>query len=227
MVGHHLRPIDRIRAEVIALRAEIGSRGLDDQEVELLVNPGLRSPKRKLRLYNHWGGYGYACGRWMHSEQDVEVQAAIEHDFVSHVMQAIGRLRAALRPAHLPPARVLILCNEPVANLKIDKLTTVKKLGADLLSTHSTVLSSEVGTNSPKAEDFIENTYMETPSNPPLVWAARVEEPGLHFSTPNRLEGWDEDLIQDETVETQFFDPWEEDLPSQQAGKAFCLKKRD
>lgn len=83
---------------------------------------------KKLRLYNHLDLQGEATGVWFRQTAGSDMQRAIEHDYYSHIIQAIGRARAALRPASAPPVQVLILCNEPVGNLKIDRLVTVREL---------------------------------------------------------------------------------------------------
>lgn len=214
MVGHHLRPIDRIRAEVIAFRAVTRGWELEDREVEPNLHSQLLSPKRKLRLYNHLGMYGYVSGRWMHCDQDAEVQAAIEHDFVSHVKQAIGRLRAALRSIHLPPARVLILCNEPVADLKIDFLTTASRirLGTKGMNSQNWEIKPLERTNPLEKENFIQSIYMETPEKDQLVPLGGVERCTLQSSDFNSPDLWDIHLVQDETVETQDAADWIEEL---------------
>jgi hypothetical protein len=125
----------------------------------------------------------------MRADTDSDIQAAIEHDYTANIIQAIGRLRAALRPDHLPPARVLILCNEPVADLKIDLLTTVE----------------ELTTNPPDYTNFINNNYMKTDESGQLVPAFIAVQEGR--------DPWDDTLIQDETRETQLF--WGEDFPYQ------------
>jgi hypothetical protein len=174
LVGHHLRPIDYIRAEVIAARAFAGNA------------PGMETAPPannyvKLRLYNHRLPNGRAAGRWMRSEADPDIQAAIEHDYTANIIQAIGRLRGALRPGHLPPARVLILCNEPVADLQLDLLTTV----------------AELTTNPPQQRLFINNSYMKEADSGELVPAFTAVQEGR--------DPWDDALIQDETRDTRLF----------------------
>lgn len=181
LVGHHLRPVDFIRAEVIACRAFAGADQLDQEP------PGT-GEQLKLRLYNHRLANGRAAGRWMRADGDGDIQDAIEHDYTANVIQAIGRLRAALRPDHLPPARVLILCNEPVADLKIDLLTTVE----------------ELITNPPDYSNFINNNYMKTGEDGQLVPAFTAVQEGR--------DPWDDTLIQDETRDTQLF--WGGDFPN-------------
>lgn len=128
LVGHHLRPIDRIEAEVKAIKGWMASKDrlAEVKTPEETIEDSSRS---KLRLYNCRQPNGRAAGRWMHAHTDPDVQAAIEHDYTAHLIQAIGRLRAALRPAYLPPVKILILCNEPVGDLSIYHLTTIKRLG--------------------------------------------------------------------------------------------------
>jgi hypothetical protein len=178
LVGHHLRPIDFIRAEVIACRAHAGA--------ELSLEPSGPDRQLKLRLYNHKLSNGRAAGRWMRSHLDPDVQEAIEHDYTANIIQAVGRLRAAIRPDYLPQARVLILCNEPVADLKIDVLTTI----------------DELITNPPQKQVFTNNTYMKPDEDGGLVPAYTAIEEGR--------DPWNEDLEQDETRETQIFgeDDW-------------------
>ncbi len=126
----------------------------------------------------------------MRSDPDRDIQAAIEHDYTANIIQAIGRLRAALRQNHLPPARVLIMCNEPVADLKIDLLTTVE----------------ELATNPPQQQLFINNNYMKADESGELV-------PTFDAVLEGR-DPWDEELIQDETRETQliFEIEWPDEL---------------
>lgn len=177
LLGHHIRPIDYIRAEVEAARAFAG-----------LGDFGPENPKlQKIRLYNHVLPNDQAVGRWMKADEDADVQAAIENDYVTNIVQAIGRLRAALRPSGVAPARVLILCNEPVGQLRVDQLTTV----------------SELRNKPPKRAIFINNNYMKRAGKGVIV---------PYFTAV--MEGknpWDEALIQDETPQTQCldFDEWE------------------
>ncbi len=187
LVGHHLRPIDYIRAEVIACRAFAGQgqEGLNHQP----AGPSAQQQQMKLRLYNHKLSNGRAAGRWMRSDTDPDVQEAIEHDYTANIIQAVGRLRAAIRPDYLPQARVLVLCNEPVAELKIDVLTTL----------------DELITNPPENQDFIKNNYMKTGEDGELV--------PVYTAVGEGRDLWDEDLVQDETRETQAF--FEDDWPDQ------------
>lgn len=207
LVGHHLRPIDRIKAEVVAIRAWCGG------------NAPPRGVERKLRLYHHFEPEGKGAARWMKADADPEVQAAIEHDYASHVIQAIGRLRAALRGEELPPARVLLLCNEPVGDLRIDRLTSVKQLGIEAeqhygreaqIDNISEGKDGEIRqnlTNPVKSEDSIQYIYMEKPEMRGLVT-------GFGLREELEREWWEETLLQDETVESQGWDaPWEKDLP--------------
>lgn len=116
LLGHQERPIDYIQAEIEAVRVYQGETA-----------PAQTSGD-KLRLYNTVVEPGKtAAGRWCNSHCDPDVQAAIEHDYVAFIKQAIGRLRAALRTPDRP-AEVLILCAEPVGDLKVDDLTTVQDL---------------------------------------------------------------------------------------------------
>ena len=55
------------------------------------------------------------------------LQAAIEHEYYSNIVQAIGRLRPALKSPE-QPAQVLLLCNEPAGALPVTRLTTVNKI---------------------------------------------------------------------------------------------------
>jgi hypothetical protein len=193
LVGHHLRPIDRIEAEVRAIRVWAG-----------LVAPALTA-NRQLRLYNYLSPVtGKAAGRWMHAHPDTQVQAAITHDYTSHIIQAIGRLRAALRPDWLPKVRVLILCNEPVGDLSVDCLTTVKRLGVgygyrpepephyptdQLQPEQAQVTYPHLNGN------FSYNIYEETVVNGGAVPVSEVKA--------GDSDAWDNDLIQDETVISQ------------------------
>jgi hypothetical protein len=192
IVGHHMRPIDYIRAEVEMFRSFLG----EETPAPASAGPGegTEDPRpQKLRLYKHALPYGRVAGRWMKYDQDQDVQAAIEHDYQAHVIQAIGRLRAALRPADAPPARVLILCNEPVGDLPIDLLTTV----------------GEMITMPPKEQGFIHGLYMKPAKNGGMVLAYTAAVTGQNV--------WDEDLIQDETPESQADppDPWDSPPPSE------------
>jgi hypothetical protein len=145
---------------------------------------------RKLRLYNYLSPFGRAAGRWMHAQADRDVQAAIEHDYTSHIIQAIGRLRAGLRPVSLPPVRVLILCNEPVAGLKIDCLTTVKDM---------------TRTNPTEKENFLYISHEKSVEKGRLV----LEPSACQAPAPSTASAtWDRELVQDETTATQFADLW-------------------
>jgi|APThiThiocy_cv2_1041547.scaffolds.fasta_scaffold00492_20 hypothetical protein len=182
LVGHHLRPIDYIRAEIIACRAYAG--GELSQEP-----PGPGQQQLKLRLYNHHLANGRGAGRWMRADADSDIQAAIEHDYTANIIQAIGRLRAAIRPDYLPQARVLILCNEPVADLKIDVLTTI----------------DELTTDPPQDQIFINDSYMKSDDSGELV--------PVYTAVMEGKDPWDEELVQDETRQSQLF--FEEDWPDQ------------
>ena len=63
----------------------------------------------KLRLYNHKLSNGRAAGRWMKADVDRDIQEAIQHDYTANVIQAIGRLRGAIRPDYLPKAPILVM----------------------------------------------------------------------------------------------------------------------
>jgi hypothetical protein len=171
LMGHHERPIDCIAAEVIAARSYAGKNSR--------TRPAGGAPAEKLRLYNHLTPNSQAVGRWMRSDQDPDIQAAIESEYAANIIQAIGRARAALRSFDRPPVRVLILCNEPVAGLPIDLLTTTR----------------ELATNPPQKQIFTNNSYMK-----------RLDLGGLvpaYTDVMNGIDAWDDDLIQDETAETQ------------------------
>lgn len=180
LVGHHLRPIDYIRAEVIACRAYAGGELAQEP-------PGPGQQQVKLRLYNHRLANGRGAGRWLRTDADSDIQAAIEHDYTANIIQAIGRLRAALRPDYLPQARVLILCNEPVADLKIDVLTTL----------------DELTTDPPQNQIFINDNYMKSDDSGELV--------PVYTAVMEGRDPWDDELVQDETRQSQLF--FEEDWP--------------
>jgi hypothetical protein len=178
LLGHHIRPIDYIGAEVIAARAMAGQ---DNPTRE--GNAPAEKLRLRLRLYNHILPNGRAAGRWMKCDQDKDIQAAIEQEFAANIIQAIGRTRAALRSPQLPPVRVLILCNEPVGNLPIDLLTTTR----------------ELATTPPEMAIFTNNNYVKKSELGGLVPA--------YTDVMGNLDAWDDDLIQDETAETQAFTP--------------------
>lgn len=174
LVGHPMRPIDFIRAEVIACRAYAGIEAPE---------PGQQ--KQRLRMYNHLLPNGHAAGRYMKQHEDPDVQAAIEFDYFANVTQATGRLRAAERAeAGLPPARVLLFCNEPAGDVPINQLVTV----------------DELVTNPPKNQLFIMNTYMKSTEKGELVRSYTAVEEGR--------EALDEQLIQDWQDESPDQDPW-------------------
>ena len=168
LVGHHLRPIDFIKAELLAARS-----------FARIAPPQLSSEDRELKFYNWVATNGTAAARWMKVDLDTDVQAAITHDYEANIIQAIGRLRAACRPSHLPPVQVLILCNEPVGDLPITQLVTV----------------DEVITYPPKNDVSIVNTIMEVDKNGGLV-------PVYSDIQEGRAET-NEELDQDETRQTQ------------------------
>ncbi|HEX2913535.1 MAG TPA: DUF3854 domain-containing protein [Chloroflexia bacterium] len=191
LVGHHLRPIDRIEAEVRAIKAWTG---------EAEAAPAHAA--NRLRLYNHLSSYGRAAGRWMQAHSDPDVQAAIEHDYAGHIIQAIGRLRAALRPAHLPPVEVLILCNEPVADLQIDELTGVRQL---------------IATDPAESPDFTYISHEKKSENEQSVPAIDAKtEAAVHEQA--LAAGWDRALIQDETARTQTLEDFLDDLTNNLSG---------
>jgi len=141
LVGHHMRPIDLIRAELITAR-----------NFATVSTPRGKGPGRVLKLYNCLME-GVGAGRWMKADPDPDVQAAIEQDYQANNIQAIGRLRASCRSRDMAPAQVLILCNEPVGDLPITKLVTV----------------DEIITNPPKITTFIDNNFMKRSKNGGLV----------------------------------------------------------
>jgi hypothetical protein len=176
-LGHQMRPIDQIEAEVVACRAYAG-----------LPTPTASAEDQKLRLYNCSLRNGKAKGRMCKQHSDPDVQAAIEHDYASSIIQAKGRLRAALRPDTAPPARVLIFCSEPVADLEVTELTT----------------STELATMCPDSQTSIyHDTYMELSENEHIVRPCFTA-----VLTDNELTDWNLDQ------EWQREDPW--DSPSYQ-----------
>lgn len=173
LVGHHLRPILQIRAEVIACRS-----------YARMETPAPATDQQRFKLYNIMLPDGSTAGRWMKCDPDLDVQAAIEHDYQANIIQAIGRLRPALRSAGAAPARVLLLCNEPVGDLAIQQLAT----------------ATELITTPPKNQIFICNNYMKTDEKGDLVPSYTDVQEGC--------DPWDFDLEQDETPESQLYDPW-------------------
>jgi hypothetical protein len=117
MVGHYMRPVDYIRAELDCLRA---------YGYLPAAEPNDQAEGEELRLYNFVKD-GKAAGRYCKANADPYLQAAIQHDYTANIIQAIGRLRAALRPDD-QPAQILILCAEPVNGLQIDRLMTTRQL---------------------------------------------------------------------------------------------------
>ncbi|NWJ47077.1 MAG: DUF3854 domain-containing protein [Chloroflexi bacterium] len=183
LVGHHLRPLDRIEAEVKALKAFLG-------EEQGVAQDSVQPRYQKLRLYNHLDRTGRSAGLWRQCHSDPAVQAAIEHDYASHIIQAIGRLRTALRSEQLPPARILILCNEPVGDLKIDELTTTGKIAI----------------NPAEKMNFSCESYEESSKNQGVVHGET--KPDKERDSEPEMS-----LLQEETVDTQVKDPFWEDLP--------------
>ena len=122
LVGNYQRPIDETKAEVQLLRsygylppaAEVGA----DQP---------QTPMDKLRIYNYVDEDGFTAGRYCTASPDTVLQEFIEADYDSHIIQAIGRLRAVLQPSERPK-QVLILGSIPVKGIKIDHLTTSQRL---------------------------------------------------------------------------------------------------
>jgi|GEM_PF-1400340 len=170
LVGHHQRPVDYIKAELQAAR-----------NFAAVPVPKSNGPDRVLKLYNCLME-GVGAGRWMKCDQDPDVQTAIEQDYQANIIQALGRLRAACRSFDLPPAQVLILCNEPVGDLAITKLVTVK----------------EIISNPPENETFIDNNFMKPSKNGGLVPAYTAAVTGLG--------ALDETLTQDVTRENQLLE---------------------
>jgi len=143
LVGHFMRPIDHIKAELLTARSFVGKPA-----------PKTNGPDKVLRLYNSIDPLtGKGAGRWMQADPDPEIQAAIDHDYQANIIQAIGRLRAACRPWTLPPVQVAILCNEPVGDLEINQLLTM----------------DEIITNPPKTTTFIDNVFMKKGENGGVV----------------------------------------------------------
>jgi hypothetical protein len=212
LVGHHLRPLDEIRAEVAAIRAYRGcSLPLADCKLK-----SEQFTKQKLRLYNltpaEDDGYGFCAGRWMQCDADSDVQAAIEHDYTSHIAQAIGRLRAALRPADLPPVEVLILCNEPVGDLPVHELTTAKRLAArqepEVSENQPTETETETATGSSQKDVFTESNHGETFEKGEVAGASAANLAfgigGLVVREWHR-DAFDPTLDQDETPSAQLY----------------------
>jgi hypothetical protein len=181
IVGHHLRPIDYIKAEVIAARAFAGKNSCVDGRSGDGDDNGL--PAETFRLYNHIMPNGKVAGRWMKCDRNKYIQAAIDAEYACNIIQAIGRARAALRPFDRPPVYVLILCNEPVADLPVDLLTTTR----------------ELVTNPPEKQVFISNIYMKKSETGGLVPS--------YTDVMNGKDPWDAALVQDETAETQACEP--------------------
>lgn len=184
LIGHPLRPIDEIRAEVLACRAYAN-------KAYGRPAPDKSTHSEKLRLYNCKLPNGRAAGRWMKRDSDPDVQAAIEHDHYANIIQAIGRLRPALRPASARPVRILILDSEPVGALPINQLVTIQ----------------EIITNPPKNQVFIHDNYMKTSQNGDLVPAYTDVQEGRDII--------DFEVSQDETLESQMPDPpeWLSEAP--------------
>jgi hypothetical protein len=120
----------------------------------------------------------------MNAQPDPDVQAAIEADYSANIVQAIGRLRTALRLDEAP-IQVLILCNEPVTGLEIQELATIN----EVVNTKRTY--------PPKTDQSTYKAYMECHEKEGLVLAFTEVDSGESEADP-----W---LIQDETRETQDF----------------------
>jgi hypothetical protein len=120
----------------------------------------------------------------MNAQPDPDIQTAIESDYSANIIQAIGRLRTALRLDEAP-IQVLILCNEPVTGLEIQELATIN----EVVSTKRTY--------PPKTDESIYKAYMEYPEKEGLVLAFTVVDSGEAEADP-----W---LTQDEIRETQDF----------------------
>ncbi len=185
LVGHPLRPIDIIKSETCAVRSAV--QKLDSTSTGR-PDPAARAGE-KLRLYNHVQQNGLASGRWMKADSDTDLQAVIEHDHTASVVQAVGRLRAALRPKDQMPARILVLDAEPASDLKIDQLVTI----------------DEIITNPPEKQVFMKNNYMKSDEKGGLVPAYSDVAEGRNLLDP--------DSSQYETRETQVCDPWDATEP--------------
>ncbi len=188
LVGHPLRPIDVIKSETFAVRSAV-------QKLDAISagQPGQAAratgAAEKLRLYNHIQQNGLAAGRWMKSDADPDLQAAIEHDHAASIVQAVGRLRAALRPTSQTPARILVLDAEPIGDLAVDQLATIE----------------EIITNPVFSSVFMKNNYMKADEKGGLVRAYTDVAEGRNLIDP--------DSSQDETRETQICDPWDAPEP--------------
>ncbi len=172
LIGLHERPLDQIAAEIRCAREFAGE------------SAAAETHEKKLRLFHYRAEDGGGAGRWMNAQPDPDVQAAIEADYSANIIQAIGRLRTALRLDEAP-IQFLILCNEPVTGLEIQELATIN----EVVNTKRTY--------PPKTDESIYKTYMECPEKEGLVLAFTAVDSGEAEADP-----W---LTQDETRETQDF----------------------
>jgi hypothetical protein len=122
LVGNYQRPIDETKAEVQLLR----SYGYLPPAAEVRADQP-QTPMDKLRIYNYVDEDGFTAGRYCTASPDTVLQEFIEADYDSHIIQAIGRIRAVLQPAE-SPKQVLILGSIPVKGIKINHLTTSQGL---------------------------------------------------------------------------------------------------
>jgi hypothetical protein len=167
LLSHYLGPIDQIKAGLNAIKAFLREPLISEEEENdgwvWRFKPILHAP----------GQGGYTIGRWSRASADPELQEAIDQDHASHIIQAIGRLRAALRAAGDPPALVVIFSNDPVDGLPIDHVFKAKN-GRELvgeLGQYKADFEAEyqkmpllVATPPSKADSFL-NIVMKLPEN--------------------------------------------------------------
>ncbi len=116
IVGRHTPPIDHLRAELQAVRFAVDP-------------PSKTGPSERLLPYGWRGPDGAGMGRRVPSDPDPDVDAYIRWSAAATVHQTIGRGRPVLRSPG-SPLRVLLITNEPIVGLYIDRLVSLEDLGA-------------------------------------------------------------------------------------------------
>jgi len=116
VVGRYSHPINVLRAQVQGLRFAPEPPAINAAQGLALLRYEWRPPD------------GTSLGRWTRADPDPDVDVQIRWSEASTVLQAVGRGRAALRPADAP-LEVYLFTNLPIAGLPIDRIATLAELG--------------------------------------------------------------------------------------------------